>query len=347
MRRLQIAEMNARYGNREVVHDIYLGLDDGEIGCLLGPSGCGKTTVLRAIAGFVPPSRGTITIRGTTVYDATTSVPPEQRDVGMVFQDYALFPHLSTADNIAFGLRHWEETKRTERVTELLDFVGMSDHRESYPHQLSGGEQQRVALVRAMAPRPSLMLLDEPFSSMDVALRTQLASEVRRILKAENVTALMVTHDQHEAFAMADRVAVMHEGRIHQQDRPYNLYHHPANRLVADFIGEGVFLAGRITSDRAVETALGRLPGTPSHEFATGSKVDVLVRPDDVICHESVGHSAVVTDRDFRGASYLYSLTTETGVALLSVAPSHQHFEIGASIKVQLDLQHLTVYRGD
>ena len=345
MRRLKVAGMDVRYANREVVHDIYLELEDGEIGCLLGPSGCGKTTVLRAIAGFISPSRGTITVRGEPVHDAQRSVPPERRDVGMVFQDYALFPHLNVADNIGFGLRRWDTVKRTSRVNELLAFTGMGHHAQAYPHQLSGGEQQRVALARAMAPRPSLMLLDEPFSSMDVELRGQLARDVRRILKAEEVTALMVTHDQDEAFAMADQVAVIHDGRIQQQGDPYSLYHHPANRLVADFIGEGVFVTGRITAQRKVETAFGILAGTPLGEFAVGVEVDVLVRPDDVVCHESAGHRAVVTDRDFRGSSYLYTLMTSTGVALLSLMPSHQHYDIGASGGVQFDLQDLTVYR--
>lgn len=345
MIRLQITNLDVLYGVRQVVHDVNLQLTEGQIGCLLGPSGCGKTTVLRAIAGFVEPARGEIRIRDKLVRGPHESVAPERRDIGMVFQDFALFPHLSSEDNIGFGLRSWSRAARSQRIGELLSFVEMETHRHAYPHQLSGGEQQRIALARAMAPRPSLILLDEPFSSMDVELRAKLARDVRRILNDQGVTALMVTHDQHEAFAMADNIAILNTGRIQQVDTPYNLYHHPANRFVADFIGEGVFLSGRVNTDQRIETALGLLPGIPPEGFARGDEMDILVRPDDVVWDDASRQRATVTDRDFRGSAYLYTLNTMDGVKLLSLMPSHQHFNIGADVGISFDLQHVTVYR--
>ncbi|MFT5659369.1 MAG: iron(III) transport system ATP-binding protein, partial [Gammaproteobacteria bacterium] len=236
---LKIKNLDVRYGDYQALHEISFTLEPGKIGCMLGPSGCGKTTVLRAIAGFEAAFGGYISIDQLEVSSDRFSLPPERRNIGMVFQDFALFPNLSVADNIRFGLRSWKPKQQIIRVQELLAMIGMPAYGQAYPHQLSGGQQQRIALARAMAPKPGILLLDEPFSSMDVDLREQLAREVRNILNQENITAILVTHDQFEAFAMADDICVMNEGRIEQQDSGYNLYHRPANRFVADFIGQG------------------------------------------------------------------------------------------------------------
>lgn len=223
-------------GRREVVRDLSLRLEHGHIGCLLGASGCGKTTILRAIAGFEPVRAGHIALDDKVLSSASVQCPPERRGVGMMFQDYALFPHLSVAQNVGFGLRRSTAAARRERVMSLLSLVGLAASANNYPHELSGGQQQRVALARALAPSPDLLLLDEPFSNLDVDTRERLAFEVRDILKQTGHTAILVTHNQAEAFAIADRIGVMHEGIIQQWDTPYNLHHHPADGFVSDFI---------------------------------------------------------------------------------------------------------------
>ncbi|WMD21948.1 ABC transporter ATP-binding protein [Achromobacter seleniivolatilans] len=237
---LEIDRLSLAYdtpgGLKAVVQDLTLGLPTGHIGCLLGESGCGKTTVLRAIAGFEPVRAGRILLDGTVISSATEQVPPELRRVGMMFQDYALFPHLSVALNVAFGLRKLPRADRARRVEEMLELVGLAHAANSYPHEISGGQQQRVALARALAPSPDLLLLDEPFSNLDVDTRERLAFEVRDILKTTGHTAILVTHNQAEAFAIADRIGVMAKGSIAQWDTPYNLHHHPANDFVRDFI---------------------------------------------------------------------------------------------------------------
>ncbi len=228
-----------------VVNDLSLGLKRGHIGCLLGSSGCGKTTILRAVAGFEPLRAGTIRLAGKLLSSADHMVEPQDRQVGMMFQDYALFPHLNVEGNVAFGLRRWEKTRRENRVRELLDLVGLYDARHRFPHELSGGQQQRVALARALAPEPELLLLDEPFSNLDVDTRERLAFELREILKKTGHTALLVTHNQAEAFAIADRIGIMQAGNIVQWDTPYALHHAPATPFVADFIKREMLMAQR------------------------------------------------------------------------------------------------------
>lgn len=242
---LDIRSISLGYGNHTVIDNLSLQLATGEIGCLLGASGCGKTTVLRAIAGFEPVRAGEIHVGDECVAGNGRMVAPEARRIGVVFQDYALFPHLNVEGNVAFGLRRWEKGRRTARVRELLDLVGLSDAARRYPHELSGGQQQRVALARALAPEPELLLLDEPFSNLDVDTRERLAFEVRDILKKTGHTALLVTHNQAEAFAIADRIGIMDKGRIIQWDTPYALHHAPVSPFVADFVKREVLLAQR------------------------------------------------------------------------------------------------------
>ena len=223
MNQFELVQVSIAIGNTPIVQDVSFALEQGQIGCLLGPSGSGKTTLLRAIAGFQNLSHGAITLRGETMSSTDIIVPAEKRRIGMMFQDLALFPHLSVADNIAFGINNLSRTEAKKRVDDLLSIVNMKNLRSKYPHELSGGQQQRVALIRAMAPKPDLMLLDEPFSSQDTELRVQLVQEVREILKEDNVTAILVTHDQHEAFAIADGIGVLNDGSLSQWDTAYNL----------------------------------------------------------------------------------------------------------------------------
>lgn len=341
---LDIEKLDVSYGDNQVLRQISFSLQPGNIGCILGPSGCGKTTVLRAIAGFEPVLGGRILINQVEVSSSYFCVAPEKRDIGMIFQDFALFPHLSVADNIGFGLKSWSSGQQQTRVREMLAITGMLAYGQAYPHQLSGGQQQRVALARAMAPRPGLLLMDEPFSGMDIDLRKQLAREVRNILKQENITAILVTHDQHEAFAIADNICVMDEGRIQQQDTGYNLYHQPANRFVANFIGQGVIIPATVESSHSVRTELGFIQGKLPIDSETGTAVDVLIRPDDVIHDDNSSETAIVIDKSFLGADFLYYLRMDSGIEVLCLAPSHHNHKINERIGIRLDVDHLVIF---
>jgi iron(III) transport system ATP-binding protein len=341
---LELDNVNIAYGRRAVVHDVSFQLEEGTIGCLLGPSGCGKTTLLRAIAGFEPVASGWIYLAGHVVSKTGFTLAPEKRNVGMVFQDFALFPHLCVEDNIAFGIRHLTSGERKDRVTQLLQLVGLPAYGKAFPHQLSGGQQQRIALARAMAPRPSLLLLDEPFSSMDVDLREELARDVRRILKEEGISAMLVTHDQFEAFAMADEIGVINGGELQQWATGYQLYHQPANRFVADFIGQGVLLPGTVLNPQQVETELGIIDGEVPDGCGKGCAVDILVRPDDVVHDDNADLPAEVLDKAFRGAQFLYTLRLQSGVKVLSLAHSHHDYEVGSRMRIRLDIDHLVMF---
>ncbi len=343
--KLEVNAIHVAYRNKTVVFDTSLQLQEGMIGCLLGPSGCGKTTVLRAIAGFEPVTKGEIILDAQTVSLPDVTVPPEQRRVGMVFQDFALFPHMNISDNVGFGIRHQSAHEQSQRSAELLELVDLSAHARKYPHELSGGQQQRVALARAMAPRPQMLLMDEPFSSMDAELREELAGDIRAILKQENMTAILVTHDQFEAFAMADEIGVMQAGRIVQWDSAYNLYHEPATRFVADFIGLGTMLKGKVLSGNQIETEIGILEGNVGDGFEQSEEVEILVRPDDVVHNDASHMKAIVTERQFRGAEFLYELQLPSGAELLCFAPSHHDHKIGESIGITIDIEHLVMFK--
>ena len=336
---LEVENLRHAYGEQEVVRGVSFSVARGAIGCLLGPSGCGKTTVLRCIAGFESPREGEIRLAGRVVSGHGAMVPPEKRRVGMVFQDYALFPHLTVAANIAFGLH--SDPQREARVRELAELVGLSATLGKYPYEISGGQQQRVALARALAPRPELLLLDEPFSNLDVDLRERLSHEVREIIKASGATAVLVTHDQQEAFAMADEIGVLHEGRIQQWDNPYSLYHRPANRFVADFVGQGVFLPARAVNGSQLEIELGILQG----DAQGGGALEVLLRPDDVVHDDAAPTQAEVVHKAFRGAEILYTLRLASGRKVLALVPSHHNHALGEKIGIRLDVDHVVAFR--
>ncbi|MBX2869766.1 MAG: ABC transporter ATP-binding protein [Acidiferrobacterales bacterium] len=329
---------------QRIVDQISFNMMAGQIGSLLGPSGCGKTTLLRTIAGFEKPAKGSIHIGPRCIADESRSLAPEQRQVGMVFQDLALFPHLTIEGNVEFGIRHLSSKKRSARVKELLELVGLSNYRKNFPHELSGGQQQRVALIRAMAPSPKLLLLDEPFSGQDTERREQLAREVSKILRQDGITALLVTHDQFEAFAFSDMIGVVNEGHLHQWDDAFNLYHQPSDRFVANFIGQGVFLPGSVLNDKRIETELGIMSGDIFNNLAPGSKVELLVRPDDVLHDDDSPKKATIESSSFRGADHLYTLIFPGGAKVLCLAPSHHNHKVGEQIGVKLDLDHLVVF---
>jgi len=338
---LEVENLRHAYGEQEVVRGLSFSLARGAIGCLLGPSGCGKTTVLRCIAGFEPVREGTIRIAGRVVSGDGVMLPPEHRRIGMVFQDYALFPHLSVAGNIAFGLHRSSAQQREARVAELATLVGLSTALDKYPHEISGGQQQRVALARALAPRPELLLLDEPFSNLDVDLRERLSLEVREIIKASGATAVLVTHDQQEAFAMADEIGILQGGRIQQWDTPYNLYHRPANRFVADFVGQGVFLPAKALNGHQLQIELGTLQG----DSYGVSELEVLLRPDDVVHDDAAPTQAEVVHKAFRGAEILYTLRLASGRKVLALVPRHHNHALGEKIGIRLDVDHVVAFR--
>ncbi len=341
---LELDSLTVSYGEHPAVVDLSLHVEAGLIGCLVGPSGCGKTTLLRAVAGFAVPSAGRVLLGGHTVSTAAAVVPPEQRQVGMVFQDLALFPHLTVAENIAFGLRLRDRGARDRRVGKLLDLIGLHDLARTFPHELSGGQQQRVAIARALAPGPRVILLDEPFSSLDPELRQTLPRELREIFRQDGVTVLMVTHDQDEAFAMADEIGVMRAGRLEQWATAYQLYHEPSTRFVADFIGEGVMLPGTVVDPRTVETELGTVHGPVPESCKAGALVDVLLRPDDVLHDDASPLQARVVDRTFRGAQFLYTLALDSGRRVLCLAQSHHDHRLGEPIGIRTELDHLVVF---
>ncbi len=350
---LQLESVQHGWNGHSVLSGISFQLDAGQVGCLLGPSGCGKTTVLRLIAGFLPLQGGSIQLGGEVVSGRAVHKAAEQREVGIVFQDYALFTHLTVAKNIAFGLHRHARAARNRRVAEMLELVGLAQHADAYPHELSGGQQQRVALARALAPKPRLLMLDEPFSSLDVELREKLSLEVRDILKHEQITTLIVTHDQHEAFTLADRVGVLNGGRILQWDAPYALYHQPRDRFVADFIGQGVFVPGRVNENGAVETNMGILSGITANEcdgqscekLPVGAQVEVLIRPDDIQHDDASRMLARVVRKAFRGAEFLYTLELDSGQRLLALVPSHHNHAIGEKIGIVMEIDHVVAFR--
>lgn len=341
---LELNHVHQSYGARTVLNDISFQVSDGTIACLLGASGCGKTTVLRCVAGFEQIAEGQIVINNAIVSRPGFSVPPEERRIGMVFQDYALFPHLTVARNVAFGLHGATDAARAARVDELLEIVGLGGLGDRYPHELSGGQQQRVALARALAPRPALMLLDEPFSNLDVEMRERLSIEVREILKNQNTTTILVTHDQNEAFTFADEIGVMMNGSIAQWATPYALYHEPATREIAEFIGRGVFVPGLMLEGNRVRLELGELQGDTPIAAAPGAAVDVLLRPDDIQHDDASEMRAQVVSKAFRGAQFIYTLQLHSGERVMSFVPSHHNHAIGEKIGIRLEVDHLVAF---
>jgi iron(III) transport system ATP-binding protein len=342
---LSLRGIECRYDDRVVVRELSLRVKRGGLVCLLGPSGCGKTTVLRAIAGFQELTAGEIILHDRSVSRPGFTAAPEKRRVGMVFQDYALFPHLTIAGNVGFGLRAMSAAQKQSIVHSTLETVGLEALVGRYPHELSGGQQQRVALARALAPAPDLILMDEPFSSLDTDMRERLSEEVRGILKRHGATAVLVTHDQYEAFALGDQVGVMLEGRIAQWDTPYNLYHEPNCRFVADFIGQGVLLEGTLLAPDSIETEIGILKGNRAYDWGRGAPVEVLLRPDDIVPDPSAGLRAEVIQKAFKGAEILYTLRLPTGRRVLSLFPSHADHAIGERVGVRVEADHLVAFR--
>ena len=333
---IDVSDLQVRYPGRDqaAVDRVSFGLHQGQMGVLIGPSGCGKTTLLRAVAGLEPVSGGVISMNGQAISSPALHHAAENRRIGMVFQDYALFPHLNVEKNIAFGLSHWNATKREARVQDMLSLVGLTSAARRYPHELSGGQQQRVALARALAPEPLLLLLDEPFSNLDVDLRERLAHELREILQQAQITALFVTHDQMEAFALGDLIGVMHQGKLEQWDDAYQLYH----RAKAKQEGQHMVL----------HTPLGDLQDMDEdiaqHPIAADGACEVLLRADDIVHDDEAPVKAEILRKAFRGSEFLYTLRLASGQTLMAHVPSHHDHHVGEWIGIRLQADHVVVF---
>ncbi len=325
------------------VSDLSFDVLEGETLALLGPSGCGKTTTLRLLAGFEVPDAGEVRLQEKVVASPREWTPPERRGMGMVFQNFALFPHLTVAQNVGYGLHRLRNGEKRQRIAEALELVGMTGFGERYPHEISGGQQQRVALARALAPKPVVLLMDEPFGSLDTALRSEMRREVKAILQQAKTTTIIVTHDQEEAFSLADRVLILNKGRMAQFDTPDEIYHRPVSRFVAGFVGKADFVPARLLEDHVV-TELGVFPlhGTPPPE-----PVDLLVRPDDIAITPDPGGQGIVVHREFQGSSNLYTVRLPSGLSVRSVQPSLAVLDIGHRVIVRATPDHVVLFTAE
>ncbi|ACK69725.1 ABC transporter related [Gloeothece citriformis PCC 7424] len=343
---LNLSQITKQFSSHShpAVEEVSLTLAQGEILGLLGPSGCGKTTLLRIIAGFDQPSRGTVEIAGQKVADHRSCLPPEKRNTGMVFQDYALFPHLTIAENVGFGLkRQGQKVDRQQikqRVGEVLQLVNLSGLENRYPHQLSGGQQQRVALARALAPQPALILLDEPLSNLDVQVRQYLRHEIRHILKATGISAIFVTHDQEEAMAICDKIAVMRQGKLEQLGTPEDIYTQPTSRFVAEFVTGANFLPAK-RSGNLWQTEIGTWELINTASFEEG---ELMVRQEDIGLKPDETASVVISDRQFLGREYRYCLETPSGNQIHVRTTSSTQLPIGTKVKLLINFDTAQIF---
>jgi iron(III) transport system ATP-binding protein len=340
---LALQDVSKRYAPDQpaAVDGLTLTVAQGEILALLGPSGCGKTTALRLVAGFETPDSGRVAIRGETMAGPGRWVPPEERGVGIVFQDYALFPHLTVAENVGFGLHQLGRSARPERIRQILELVGLETLAGRYPHELSGGQQQRVAVARALAPAPALILLDEPFSNLDADLRAQMRDEVERLLRNTGTTGIFVTHDQEEALTLADRVGVLNQGRLEQLDTPARIYHHPATPFVAEFVGAADFLPGLVTPE-GIATELGVFANTEARQV--GEQVKVMLRPDDVTFAPEPDGEGMIIRRYFRGSENLYCIRLPSGHRVHSSQASSVFYPNGTRVRAEAHVIHVVTF---
>ncbi|AXB32316.1 ABC transporter ATP-binding protein [Vibrio campbellii] len=338
---LSIKNLTCQYDDQTVLESLSLEVEQGQIVCLLGASGCGKTTLLKAIAGLLPLSSGQMSLNCLTIDDGENWLPPEQRNIGMIFQDYALFPHLTVAENIAFGLKNETAQQKFLKVQEMLGLVHLKGYGDRYPHQLSGGQQQRVAIARSLAYKPDLLLLDEPFSNIDTQVRHELIREIRKIFKEQGVTAIFVTHSREEAFAFADKMAVMNHGVIEQYGTASELYYQPSSKFVADFLGGGSYLAAKRISDSEFETHLGVVEANAQQEIQVDAECALLLRPQHVQIAADEESAVKVLEQHFMGDHCRYVIDVK-GDRLL--ATSTQALNVGDSVTVKVETQGVLAF---
>ncbi len=343
---LELRNVSLRINQYRLANDISFQLQTGELACLLGPTGSGKSSVLRAIAGLISIDDGEILIGSILCSSTKKHVPTHTRQTTLVFQENTLFPHITLEENIRYGIKNWTLQNRNSRVNKLLKITCLEHKRTLYPHQLSGGELQRGAIARAMAPRPRIMLLDEPFSNQDTEIREELAWEVRQLLKSEQTTALMVTHNQDEAFALADKIGLLHHGDLVQWDYPQQLYHRPINRFAAEFVGRGSTIKGIVQSKTAVATSLGRITGAiDTEKFRIRQQVEVFLRPEDIEFNKNSRKKARVMQRRFRGTNYFYTFETIDSLEQFSCFISSNYvYETGDLVGLTLNVPDLILF---
>jgi iron(III) transport system ATP-binding protein len=327
--------LDKSFGSVRAISNLNLSVEQGELLAVVGPSGCGKTTLLRLLAGFEHPDSGVIRLNGRVVTGEGLFVPPEKRGVGMVFQDYALFPHMTVSKNIGFGLNG--RNGRDQTILKMLELVHLGGYQERYPHELSGGERQRVALARALAPQPGLVLLDEPFSNLDADRRLQMRADVRAILKEVGITSIFVTHDQAEALFMGDRMAVINKGQIEQIGTPEQVFHQPSTRFVAGFLGQTEFIPGILTSE-GIWTEIGML--VQPVDLPIGSRIEIALRADDVSFDIEDSGQDTIIGRNFEGALNVYQLGLPSGLILSSLQPHTCQIPVNTRVRVRLAPNH-------
>ncbi|WP_333785358.1 ABC transporter ATP-binding protein [Thermocrinis sp.] len=339
---LELEGVRKTFGSVSAVKGISLKIYKGEFFSLLGPSGSGKSTILRLIAGLERPDEGTIRIEGKVVASKESWVPPEKRGVGLVFQNYALFPHMTVFENVAYGISYLPKQEVKRRVRELLEMVGLAHKEKHYPHQLSGGEQQRVALARALAVAPKVMLLDEPFSNLDADLRRDLRKQTKKILKELGTTTILVTHDQEEALSLSDRIGVINGGVLEQVGIPFEVYHRPATRFVADFLGMADFYKGRVEGGILI-SEIGNF-SLDGQWKCKSEEVEIMIRPDDVDFEPDPQGEAVIVEVEFLGADIIYSISLPEGKLIHSVKTSRELYPVGTKVRVKIDPNHLVIF---
>ena len=341
--KLEIENISLNLDSDRILDNLCLSVNEEEILSIIGPSASGKTSLLRVIAGFENITTGKIKLNGQVVDDTSIVIEPQKRNIGIIFQDLALFPHLSCAENITFGISRLpteEQIQRLRRLEEVLSITGIS---KKFPHEISGGQQQRVAIARALAPKPEILLLDEPFSALDEELKEKLLADVKILLKEEKITTIVITHNIKEAFQLSDKIAFLNDKKIIQIDSPYNIYHKPMTREIANFCGIGSFINGKIVDANYVLTDLGRHFGETA-PYEIGTNVDIMIRPDDVIHDDNSTKSAQVVGKIFHGSDFLYKLKLSNGENIFCYTPSHHDHAVNEVIGIKSEMDHLILF---
>ena len=341
--KLNLQSVKISLDSKVILDDVNLKIDTGEIISLMGSSASGKTSLIRSIAGFHNISSGMIQIDGQVVDDSIRRSDVAMRNVGVIFQDLALFPHLTVRENICFGLNNIDSAQQQNRAKKLEDLLDIENITNRYPNQISGGQQQRVAIARAIAPKPNLLLLDEPFSALDYELKDNLMSDIMKLIKSENITAILITHSAEEAFKMSDKIAFISDNTITQFANPYDMYHRPNSKEIANFFGISSYITAKITDSSHINCILGDFVGMVD-QFNKDDKVDLLIRPDDIIHDDDSLFSAKVTEKTFRGSDFLYELELKDGQKIFCYAPSHHNHQVNEVIGIKLDLDHLVIF---
>ena len=341
--KLNLQSVKISLDSKVILDDVNLKIDTGEIVSLMGSSASGKTSLIRSIAGFHNISSGVIQIDGQIVDDSIRRSDVAMRNVGVIFQDLALFPHLTVRENICFGLNNIDSAQQQNRAKKLEDLLDIENITNRYPNQISGGQQQRVAIARAIAPKPNLLLLDEPFSALDYELKDNLMNDIMKLIKSENITAILITHSAEEAFKMSDKIAFISNNTITQFANPYDIYHRPVSKEIANFFGISSYIKAKITDSSHINCILGDFVGMVD-QFNKDDKVDLLIRPDDIIHDDDSLFSAKVTEKTFRGSDFLYELELKDGQKIFCYAPSHHNHQVNEVIGIKLDLDHLVVF---